>query len=236
MEPIDALRSLTDADRWIERVVAQREHLAERAELDALEVELRTLLRALHDAEAIAAPVRLAYETARELARRHSVRVGDLERALASSSASARELTATQHELEQVRSRVAAAEDDELHQLIELEPLDESIAAIKARAQPGVARRSELQGEIVQLRATLDDEITALRLTRAERAADLEPEWRQRYEHALARAGTSGGAYVDAGRCDGCRLALSPLDLDRFRHLAPGVVMDCPECGRLLLP
>ncbi len=236
MDQIDALRTLTDADRWIERVVAQRDHLPERGELEVLEVELRSLLAALHEAESAAGPVREAYESARESARRLLARAGDLERALASPNASARELAVTQHELEQVRARVATAEDEELTHLMELEPLDAAIAAIKAQAQPGVARRGQLQGEITQLRATLAEEIAALRLTRDERAAQLEPAWRRRYDDALARAGISGGAYVDAGRCDGCRIALSPLDLDRFRHLAPGVIMDCPECGRLLLP
>jgi predicted nucleic acid-binding Zn-ribbon protein len=180
--------------------------------------------------------VRAAYEGAQETARRLLTRVGDLESALASSTGSPRELSAMQHELEQVRDRVAAAEDEELNSLLELEPLEETIAQIKARAQPSVARRGELQETLKQLRSTLDEEIAALRASRAQLAHGLEPMWRRRYDAALARAGVSGGAYVDKGRCDGCRIALSPLDVDRLRHLEPGVVMDCPECGRLLLP
>ncbi len=236
MEQIDAVRALNDADRWIERVIAQREHLPELQELATVEGELRSLLAALQEAQSSSEPVRTAYLGAQETARRHLARVRDIERALASSTGSARELAAMQHELEQLRERVAVAEDEELNRLMELEPLDQTIAAIKARAQPGVVRRSELQVEVTQLRATLDDEITALRVTREGLVRELEPAWRQRYEAALARAGTSGAAYVDVGRCDGCRIALSPLDFDRFRHLAPGVIMDCPECGRMLLP
>jgi predicted nucleic acid-binding Zn-ribbon protein len=41
---------------------------------------------------------------------------------------------------------------------------------------------------------------------------------------------------VVEGRCDGCRLALAPLDHDRFKSRALDTFMDCPECGRLLLP
>ena len=236
MEHLDALRALTDADRWIERVGAQREHLPEAAELSALEAELRSLVGALGEAQRAAEPVRQAYDEARASAARLAARVSDLERALAGSSASARDLSAMQHEVEQVRERVAAAEDDELNALLALEPLDQSIAAIKERAQPGVERRAQLQATIAQLRATLDEEIAALRTSREELALAMEPPWRQRYESARTRAGISGGAFVDAGRCDGCRIALSPLDLDRLGHLEPGVVVDCPECGRLLLP
>lgn len=236
MEQLENLRALNDADRWIERVIAQREHLPELEELSSLESELRSLLAALQDAQHSADPVRRSYLDAQESARKLAARARDLEVALASSTGSSRELSAMQHELEQVRERVAAAEDDELNFLLELEPLDQSIAAIKERAQPGVARRAELQAELTQLRATLDEEIAALRASRTDLAHSLEAQWRQRYDSAMTRAGISGAAYVDAGRCDGCRIALSPLDLDRFRHLEAGVVMDCPECGRLLLP
>jgi hypothetical protein len=236
VEQLETLRILNDTDRWIERVVAQREHLPELEELASVEAELRSLLAALQEAQQSAEPVRRSYLGAQETARRLSTRAVDLEVALASSTGSARDLSAVQRELEQVRERVGAAEDDELNFLLELEPLDETIGAIKARAQPGVARRAQLQADVTQLRATLDDEVAALRGSRAEMANSLEPGWRQRYDAALSRAGISGAAYVDAGRCDGCRIALSPLDLDRFRHLEAGVVMDCPECGRLLLP
>ncbi|MGH9019887.1 MAG: C4-type zinc ribbon domain-containing protein, partial [Acidimicrobiales bacterium] len=62
------------------------------------------------------------------------------------------------------------------------------------------------------------------------------PALRGRYDDALARVGGSGAAQVDAGRCDGCRIALSPLDLDRWRVAPEGSFPPCPSCGRLLLP
>jgi predicted nucleic acid-binding Zn-ribbon protein len=236
MEQLENLRALNEADRWIERVIAQREHLPELEELATLEGELRSLLAALQEAQSGAEPVRARYLAAQETASKHLTRASDLEKTLASSTGSARELSAMQHELEQVRERAGAAEDEELNYLLELDPFDEKVASIKARAQPGVARRSALQVNVAQLRATLDEEIAALRVSRVELAHTLDAPWRQRYEAALARVGFSGAANVDAGRCDGCRIALSPLDFDRFRHLESGVVMDCPECGRLLLP
>jgi uncharacterized protein len=236
VEQIDAVRALNDADRWIEKVLAQRAHLPELEELATLEGELRSLLGALKEAESRAAPLREVYVGAQETARKLLIRQRDLEVALASSTGSSRELSAMENELQQVKARVSSVEDEELNMLLELEPLDEIIAAIKAQAQPGVARRGELQATLTQLRASLDEEIAALRASRDTLADALAPQWRQRYESALARAGISGAANVDAGRCDGCRIALSPLDFDRFRHLAEGVLMECPECGRLLLP
>ncbi|MGD0055631.1 MAG: hypothetical protein ABSC34_09390 [Acidimicrobiales bacterium] len=232
----EALRQLMEADRWIDRVGAQRAHLPEQAQLEGLEAQLRILSRELAQAKEALAPVRASYEATTADAKRLAKRCGDLETILASSTANARELAALHKELEHVRQLLSAAEDRELELLIEVEPLDEAVADVKARAQPDVARRSELQAAILELQASLDDELASLRAAREERAAALSPDLLARYEDLLARVGTSGAAQVDAGRCDGCRILLSPLDLDRFKAQPEGTFMPCPECGRLLLP
>lgn len=235
MSESDALRSLMEADRWVERVSAQRNHLAEMAELSTLEGELRGLLGALREAETALAPIRTAFEDAEKEAERLRRRVGDLDRTLAASTANARELTALQREVEHVRELLGRSEDRELEYLVALEPLEDEMAAIKARAQPGMGRRVELQAIIKDLQDSLDEELVALRATRAEKAQTLSAELLARYDYAYARVGGSGAAQVNAGRCDGCRIALSPLDVDRWKAQPAGTFMACPECTRLLL-
>jgi len=232
----DDLRALTEADRWIDRVGAQRTHLPEIAELAALEAELRGLLKSLHDAEGAAAPVKVAFEKVAQESARLKARASDLDAKLATSTANARELAAIQTELTHVRELLGASEERELEQLLDLEPREDAIASIKQRAQPGVARRGELLSVIDELQASLDEELVALRASREQRASELSPALLKRYDAALARVGTSGASNVIEGRCDGCRLALSPLDFDRWKSHAPDTFMDCPECGRLLLP
>lgn len=235
MSETDALRALMEADRWIDRVGAQRSHLPELAELASLEDELRGLLRELKAAETVLAPMRQDYEAAAAESQRLRERARDLDAAL-SRSTNSREATALQGELTQVRERLAAGEDREIELLVALEPLEGVVEEIKACAQPGVARREALRASIAELQATLDDELASLRADRVERAADVPLALLARYDAAMARAGVSGAAQVTEGRCDGCRLALSPLDLDRWKSVAPGAFMDCPECGRVLLP
>lgn len=236
MSDTDDLRALTEADRWIDRVNSQRTHLPEIAELAALEAELRGLLKSLHDAEEAAAPVKVAFEKVAQESARLKARASDLDTKLATSTANARELAAIQTELTHVRELLGASEERELEQLLDLEPREDAIASIKQRAQPGVARRGELLSVIDQLQASLDEELVALRASREQRASELSSALLKRYDAALARAGTSGASNVIEGRCDGCRLALSPLDFDRWKSHAPDTFMDCPECGRLLLP
>jgi predicted nucleic acid-binding Zn-ribbon protein len=225
-----------EADRWIDRVNAQKTHLPETAELAALETELRGLSKALNEAQAALAPVRAAYEDAQREGERLRSRATNLDATLGNSTANARELAALQTELLHVRELLEHNDDRELEYLMAVEPLDDAVSAVKATAQPAVARRSELQGEIAGLQSSLEDELTALRATRVEVSRSVSPALLTRYESALARVGTSGAAQVVSGHCDGCRIALSPLDVDRWKGLPDGSFMTCPECGRLLLP
>lgn len=236
MSETEALRALMEADRWIDRVSTQKTHLPEIAELAELEGELRGLLKDLREAEARFAPVKSAYDEASRESKRMKKRANDLDATLASSTANARELAALQKELTHVRALLSESEDRELELLIELDPREGEVESIKRRAQPGVGRRSELIDVVAQLQRTLDEELVSLRRGREGLVVDVPTNLRARYDVAMARVGTSGAAQVVEGRCDGCRLALSPLDFDRFRSQALDTFMDCPECGRLLLP
>jgi predicted nucleic acid-binding Zn-ribbon protein len=225
-----------EADRWIDRVTAQRSHLPESIDLEALEVQLRLFAKSLNDAKAAQAPIRSSYEQAQAEATRLAKRAGDLEATLSTSTANARELAALHGELEHVRQLQSTGEDRELELMIEVEPLDEAVARIKALAQPAMLRRGELLVTISELQASLDEELVALRDARVDRSRALSNELLGRYEAILQRVGQSGAAQIDAGRCDGCRIALSPLDLDRWKAQPEGTFMPCPECARLLLP
>lgn len=235
MSEADALRALMEADRWIDRVRSQKTHLPEIAELSAVEVELRGLLKDLHDAETSFAPLKASFDAVDVESHRLRTRAKDLDDALSSSTASSRELSAIQGELTHVRTLLAESEDREMELLEALEPVESLIESIKQMAQPGVRRRAELLESVAQLQGTLDDELVSLERGRDERALALPSTLLARYDAAMRRVGTSGAAQVVEGRCDGCRLALSPLDYDRFRAQPPETFMDCPECGRLLL-
>lgn len=225
-----------EADRWIERVSAQRTHLPESAELAALEAELRGLQRSLLEVQAVTEPLKRSYDEVARESLRLKKRANDLDATLAASTANARELNALQKELSHVRTLLSQSEDRELELLLEVDPREAEIASLKSLAQPGVLRRRELIDVVAQLQASLGEEIVSLRTAREARAAALPIELLSRYDVSMAHAGTSGSARVIDGRCDGCRLALSPLDVDRWKAQPLGTFMDCPECGRLLLP
>jgi hypothetical protein len=192
VDETEQLRALMEADRWIDRVGAQREHLVEMAELSALEGDLRGFAKDLQEAKAAQTPVRSAYEAAQHDTERLSLALVTSRNDSRRSTANARELAAIHTELEHVRQLLSSAEDIELGLLIDVEPLDEAVSAIKAHAQPGLARRGELQATIAQLQSTLDEEITSLRVARVARADALSPDLLKRYQGVMSRVGPRG--------------------------------------------
>jgi predicted nucleic acid-binding Zn-ribbon protein len=236
MSAAEEMGRLLDLDRWIERVRAQREHLAEHDELRGVERELASLAERLGALDEERKPTRAAFEEATERAESLRRRKAELEARLSAATAPARELAAMTQELANLARRLSDAEDAEVALLIEIEPMDEVAEQIRASASPLAQRRRDLHEAITQLTSTLDEELASLRSDRERAAAAVPAPWRQRYEDAMARAGVSGAARLDGERCDGCRIALTPLERDRLRSLPEGELMACPSCGRLLVP
>ena len=235
MSDAEEILNLLEADRWIDRVRQQRTHLPEIADLALVEGELRTLAGRLQALEADRRPAREKFNEAADRAESLRKRRIDLDIKMNDASASPRELTTLQIELERVVAALDDAEDREVGLLLELEPLDDVANEIRSHAAPLATRRHELQEALKELSVSLEEEITHLVLKRTTTAALLSEAVRHRYESALASSGVSGAAKLVDNRCDGCRIALSPLDRDRLRALPANQFFDCPECGRILL-
>ncbi len=236
MTDAEALRALMEADRWIDRVIAQRDHLPESEELANLEGQLRIEVVAIRDAESAVEPMRATYEEVAARADRIQRRRRELEAALAASTSGARDLAAMQHELESISAQGADADEGALGLLESIEERDAFVERLRRDIKPKLARREELRSTIEQLRSSLDEEVASLRVARDERARDVPEDLRVRYQRAMDRVGTSGAAQIVTGRCDGCRIALAPLDLDRAKNQDEDSFMDCPSCGRILVP
>ena len=55
------------------------------------------------------------------------------------------------------------------------------------------------------------------------------------YDRIRASSGGVGAAALQHGRCEGCRLSLSPVALNAIRAAAPDAVLRCEECSRILV-
>src|SRR5262249_59827474 len=66
-------------------------------------------------------------------------------------------------------------------------------------------------------------------------AAPIPPALLDRYERLRSKLGGVAIATLDGTRCTGCNLMLPTLELERVRAAAPGVVVECEQCGRILV-
>lgn len=72
-------------------------------------------------------------------------------------------------------------------------------------------------------------------MERAAIVADLPDDLVARYERSRAQHGGVGVGELRHGRCEGCRLALTPADKARLSAAAEDELLRCEECGRLLV-
>lgn len=147
----------------------------------------------------------------------------------------AKQLSNLQHELESLARRQAELED------IELEVMERLDAAQKSRAEL-ISRREALAGEIDEARIARDNALADLaddeRIAAAARATAAEgvtADLLTLYDKLRADNGGIGAAALHRGRCEGCRIELTPVDIARIREAPPTEVIRCEECRRILV-
>lgn len=147
----------------------------------------------------------------------------------------AKQLSNLQHELESLARRQSELED------VELEVMERLDAAQKAHAAL-LAQREALGADLDSARiardnalADLADEERIATEARAAAAQGVPADLLALYDKLRADNGGIGAAALHRGRCEGCRIELTPVDLGRIREAPPAEVIRCEECRRILV-
>lgn len=147
----------------------------------------------------------------------------------------AKQLSNLQHELQSLARRQSELED------VELEVMERLDAAQKLHASL-VAQREAVAGEIGVARNALDnaladlaDEERIASEARAAAAALVPADLLALYDKLRADNAGIGAAALHRGRCEGCRIELTPVDLGRIREAPATEVIRCEECRRILV-
>jgi predicted nucleic acid-binding Zn-ribbon protein len=147
----------------------------------------------------------------------------------------AKQLSNLQHELESLARRQAELED------VELEVMERLDAAQKFHAAL-LAQRDTVAGDLAQAKAALDNALADLAdeegiaaTARAAAAQRVPTDLLALYDKLRADNGGIGAAALQRGRCEGCRIELTPVDLGRIREAPETEVIRCEECRRILV-
>jgi uncharacterized protein len=204
----------------IERVVAesgQVRDLLVAAQTEQSDVE-REVAKAEADVEAV---------------RQRSVR--DQQRMDAGQVGSAKELEALQHEVQSLARRQSDLEDVELEAMERLESVQRRVAELSARTDDLAAELADLQRVRDDAFADIDKDSDYLQGERGRAAEGLPVDLITLYEKIRADQAGVGAAALMHGRCQGCRLQLTPTELARIRSAPPDDVQRCEECRRILV-
>jgi predicted nucleic acid-binding Zn-ribbon protein len=146
-----------------------------------------------------------------------------------------KQLIHLQSEIASLARRQAELEDVEIEIMERLEGAEHRLRDLSAD-------RERLDTELVEARANLQRALAELEAaesqTRSQRdalAADIAPELVGLYERLRSEYSGIGAAKLFRGRCEGCRIELTPVDLSRIREAAPDEVLRCEECRRILV-
>ena len=146
-----------------------------------------------------------------------------------------RELQAMSHDVDTLKERASMLEDQVLEILDERQPVDDQLADLTGKARDLARRRTETVRDLAAAEVAVDAELAEVEGRRAETAARIAAPLLATYDQLRARLDGVAISRLVGSRCDGCHLTLPATELDRIRHLPPGEVVTCDQCGRILV-
>ncbi|MDR0431860.1 MAG: C4-type zinc ribbon domain-containing protein [Bifidobacteriaceae bacterium] len=222
-------------DTRIDQAVHRRENLPAAAQLAEMKEqaeragEASAQVRAeLGDVQRELARVEQDVEKAKSRRERDQARLDE-------GSGQAKDLVALQHEVDVLNRRLTSLEDTELDIMERVEEKQRLVDAAQAVVERLAERMAEVEAGLTSEYAQIDEEIAGLRSERDQTTAGLDAGLMALYERLRASRGGVGAAALRGKRCEGCRLELTPADMEHIRAASPDEVLRCEECGRILV-
>ena len=147
----------------------------------------------------------------------------------------ARGASTLQEEIEHLRRRQDDLESDVLELMEALEPLDERLAELAGLGIRQEASTAEALAALNTAEASVTDALDQSATRRETAVAQLDVEVLGRYEKNRTAFGSSSAVRFAGADCKGCPLTMPAVEADRVRALPSGTLVDCRECGRLVV-
>jgi uncharacterized protein len=236
-EDLERLLVVQDLDTTITQLEHRRAALVETTGLAAAEAQLAAIEIERADAAARRGVLSATQKDLEEQIGGISERRDVVEKRMyAATGSSGRDLQAMNDEVRHLTERRAELEELELVSMLEQDPIDAELAALRERSDPLEAQAEELRREVAAGEVEIDAALAEATAARSAEAALLSTALSERYETLRARLKGTGAARLIRSHCDGCHLELSSGEVEKIRALPPGEVATCEQCGRILVP
>jgi uncharacterized protein len=146
-----------------------------------------------------------------------------------------RQADALSHEIEILNAHRDELDDRELEAMEQQSAAEQRLASLAADDDAVDAMKESAAAQLETAKgAGAHDEAELTAKYDAARAM-LTSEEVALYDAQRARHGGIGIAKLIGLKCDGCHLDLSRAEVDNFKSLPAGELVDCPQCGRVLV-
>lgn len=146
-----------------------------------------------------------------------------------------KQLTELQHEVGTLARRQQELEDVEIEVLERLEARKAELAATREQLAEREAAAAVAVAASEAATGTLNKEREELLEERALKSKEIPADLLSLYERIRADNGGVGAAHLQKGRCQGCRIQLSPVAMSAVRKASPAELVRCEECRAILV-
>lgn len=233
-DPADQRRllDLSELDARIRRAENAKAHPPQAARVQALLAQRSTLVQEL----TIRANTRDDLRT--ELSRIESdVAVVDArstrDAGRLAASSNSKEAQGLESEIASLSRRKSDLEDAELAVMERLEAAEAAVAEQEAVLASTNDEGARLSAEAKQAVADATRDLETAQRDRAAVAGSLPADLLGLYDKLAARGNAAG--HLHRGTCEACRMVLSGTDMNRVRQAPADTVVNCPECGAILV-
>jgi len=235
---LESLITVQELDTHLDQLAHRRVNLPEHSALEQLALEQGDVDKSL--AKTSAERHVLEREQKRfedEVGSIESKIAADNDRMYNTGITSPKELSALQDELAGLARRQEVVEDQILELMEQIEPLTADVVSRENRLAEIETERGRNEAGVTVAEAEIDAEISAIVLQRDDHRAEVRESLVGRYDklRATSRDGVVIGR-MDDGRCSACGLRLSSMFIDEAKHSENPELMQCEECGVLLVP
>jgi len=154
---------------------------------------------------------------------------------LDSGQGTAKDLQALQHEVASLARRQGELEDVELEVMERAEALEARVRELEVARAELTVKVDALEAARDKALADLDAEAAQVTANRANVVPGVGEDLVALYEKIRANSGGVGAAALHQRRCEGCRLELNQVDINRIAAAADDEVLRCEECRRILV-
>lgn len=194
----------------------EREMSARQAELDAVRAVQRGHERVAEDIDA-------------KIAKENGMLYGG-------TVTSPKELEALQHEIGTLTRLRTESEDLVIEQMELAEPIEAELQQLSVARSSSSTALEAASAAVTVMEAEVGVELDRVIADRSAAIEGLDATLLATYERIrLDLGGTAVARLATGGKCEGCHLSLARAEYDQIKRAPADSVVNCPECGRILV-